>query len=35
MNLFQAVAAFEYFTGATADVDAMKADSTELLASDL
>ncbi len=35
MNLFQAVAAFEYFTGATADVDAMQADSTQLLASDL
>lgn len=35
MNLFQAVAAFEYFTGATADVDAMQADSAELLNSDL
>lgn len=32
MNLFQAVAAFEYFTGATADVEAMLADSAELLA---
>jgi shikimate dehydrogenase len=35
MNLFQAVAAFEYFTGLTPDVDAMLADSAELLASDL
>jgi len=35
MNLYQAVAAFEYFTGTAADVDAMQADSTELLNSDL
>lgn len=35
MNLFQAVAAFEHFTGAVADVDAMQRDSTELLESDL
>jgi shikimate dehydrogenase len=35
MNLFQAVAAFEYFTGLTPDVDAMLADSAELLASDV
>jgi shikimate dehydrogenase len=35
MNLFQAVAAFEYFTGLTADVDAMQHDSAELLESDL
>lgn len=32
MNVFQAVAAFEYFTGATADADALLADSAELLA---
>jgi shikimate dehydrogenase len=32
MNVFQAVAAFEYFTGATANVEAMLADSAELLA---
>lgn len=32
MNVFQAVAAFEYFTGATATVDGMLADSAELLA---
>lgn len=31
MNLFQAVAAFECFTGAVADVDAMQRDSAELL----
>jgi shikimate dehydrogenase len=31
MNVFQAVAAFEYFTGATADLEAMLADSAELL----
>jgi shikimate dehydrogenase len=31
MSVFQAVAAFEYFTGATADVDAMLADSAELV----
>jgi shikimate dehydrogenase len=35
MNLYQAVAAFEHFTGATADVDAMRGDSAELLSSDL
>ena len=35
MNVFQAVAAFEYFTGATADVEAMLADSAELLSSGL
>jgi shikimate dehydrogenase len=35
MNLFQAVQAFEYFTGVAVDVDAMQADSTELLDSDL
>ena len=35
MNAFQAVAAFEYFTGAVADVDAMLADSAQLLAADL
>jgi shikimate dehydrogenase len=35
MNLFQAVAAFEYFTGVAADVDAMQRDSAELLHSDL
>jgi shikimate dehydrogenase len=35
MNTFQAVEAFEHFTGATADVDAMLADSAELLALDL
>lgn len=35
MNLFQAVAAFEYFTGVAPDVDAMERDSTELLQSDL
>jgi hypothetical protein len=29
------VEAFEHFTGATADVDAMLADSAELLALDL
>jgi len=35
MNAFQAIAAFEYFTGVSADVDAMLADSAELLRSDL
>jgi len=35
MNAFQAIAAFEYFTGVSADVDAMLADSAELLMSDL
>jgi shikimate dehydrogenase len=35
MNLYQAVAAFEYFTGATANLDAMQLDSAELLDSDL
>ena len=35
MNAFQAVAAFEYFTGAIADIDAMLEDSAELLAADL
>jgi len=35
MNTFQAVEAFERFTGATADVEAMLADSAELLALDL
>lgn len=35
MNLFQAIAAFEYFTGVAADADAMQRDSTELLQSDL
>jgi shikimate dehydrogenase len=35
MNVFQAAAAFEYFTGATADVEAMLADSAELLSSGL
>ena len=34
MNVFQAVAAFEYFTGVTADVDAMLADSAELLSAE-
>jgi shikimate dehydrogenase len=34
MNTFQAVEAFEHFTGATADVDAMLRDSAELLALD-
>jgi shikimate dehydrogenase len=33
MTVFQAVAAFEYFTGTTADAEAMFADSAELLAS--
>jgi shikimate dehydrogenase len=32
MAVFQAVAAFEYFTGATADVEAMLADAADLLA---
>ena len=32
MNTFQAVEAFERFTGTVADVDAMLADSAELLA---
>jgi shikimate dehydrogenase len=31
MAVFQAVAAFEYFTGVTADVDAMLADADDLL----
>jgi hypothetical protein len=35
MNLFQAVAAFECFTGIAADVDAMQSDSAELLAADV
>ena len=35
MSAFQAVAAFEYFTGATANVEAMLADSAELLTSDV
>jgi shikimate dehydrogenase len=35
MATFQAAAAFEYFTGATANVDAMLADSAELIALDL
>jgi shikimate dehydrogenase len=35
MATFQAVAAFEYFTGARADVNAMQADAAELLARDL
>jgi shikimate dehydrogenase len=34
MNAFQAVAAFEYFTGRSADVEAILADSADLLASD-
>jgi shikimate dehydrogenase len=34
MNAFQAIAAFEYFTGRSANVEAMLADSAELLASD-
>ena len=34
MSVFQAVAAFEYFTGLTADVEAMLADSAELLRSE-
>ena len=33
MSVFQAVAAFEYFTGVTADAEAMLADSAELLRS--
>ncbi|MEV4413164.1 shikimate dehydrogenase [Catellatospora sp. NPDC049609] len=35
MNTFQAVAAFEHFTGLPADVDAMAADSAELLLRDV
>ena len=35
MCLFQAVAAFEHFTGMAADVDAMHSDSLELLAAEL
>jgi shikimate dehydrogenase len=35
MSVFQAVAAFEYFTGAAADAEAMLADSAELLRSGL
>jgi shikimate dehydrogenase len=35
MATYQAVAAFEYFTGATADVDAMLADAADLLALDV
>jgi shikimate dehydrogenase len=35
MNTFQAVEAFERFTGTVADVDAMLADSAELLAREL
>ena len=35
MNTFQAVAAFEYFTGETANVEGMLADSAELLAIDV
>ncbi|HZN72620.1 MAG TPA: shikimate dehydrogenase [Micromonosporaceae bacterium] len=35
MNTFQAVEAFEHFTGLTANVDAMLADSADLLALDL
>jgi shikimate dehydrogenase len=35
MSAFQAIAAFEYFTGATANVEAMLADSAELLTSDV
>ena len=34
MSVFQAVAAFEHFTGVTADADAMLADSAELLRSE-
>ena len=32
MSVFQAVAAFEHFTGVTADAEAMLADSAELVA---